>query len=204
VNGYNFTNGIRVVLGHAREEAARLHHEYVGTEHMLLGLLRRDEGVAITVLRDLGIDLERMRTQIEEIIRVGPAASRTGPDLPYTTRAKYVLELAMTTAREMQHSYVGSEHLLLGMLREQKGVAAQALADARVTEANAREGVLKILGTAVDLAPHRAATAQGALRPVVTPALTSVVVEMRYDGGWRRRREFSSAEGAMAFLAEQR
>lgn len=200
MNGYNFTNGIRAVLSKAREEAARLHHEYVGTEHMLLGLLRRDEGVAITALRDLGIDLDRMRTNVEEVIRAGSAAAHTGPDLPYTSRAKYVLELAMKSARELDHSYVGSEHLLLGMLREQKGVAAQVLAEAGVTEASAREAVLKILGTRLTPPPDLTGASQGALRPV----LASVVVEMRYEGGWRRRREFSTAADAMAFLADQR
>ena len=106
----------------------------------------------------------------------------------------------MNAARELDHSYVGSEHLLLGMLREQKGVAAQVLAEAGVTEVTAREAVLKILGTSVTPPPDLAGTSQGALRPV----LASVVVEMRYEGGWRRRREFSTAADAMAFLADQR
>ena len=198
MNGYNFTNGVRVVLSNAREEAARLHHEYVGTEHMLLGLLRRGEGVAIEALRQLQVDTEQLRMTIDETVRAGRASGRTGPDLPYTSRAKYVLELAMNAARELGHSYVGSEHLLLGMLREEKGIAAQVLTNARVTEAGAREAVLKILGTVRAMAPHRASGSQPSERPI----LTSVVVEMRYDGGWRRRREFPTAADAVAFLAE--
>jgi ATP-dependent Clp protease ATP-binding subunit ClpC len=199
VNGYNFTNGVRAVLSNAREEAARLHHEYVGTEHMLLGLLRRGEGVAIEVLRELKVDTERLWMRIEETVRAGQASSRTGPDLPYTSRAKHVLELAMNAARELGHSYVGSEHLLLGMLREEKGIAAQALVEARVTETSAREAVLRILGLARDLPPNRVAGGQ----PSDRPRLTSVVVEMRYDGGWRHRREFRTVAQAMAFLAGQ-
>jgi ATP-dependent Clp protease ATP-binding subunit ClpC len=200
VNGYNFTTGVRAVLSNAREEAARLHHEYVGTEHMLLGLLRRGEGVAIEALRGLQVDTEHLRMRIEEMIRAGQASVRTGPDLPYTTRAKHVLELSMNAARELGHSYVGSEHLLLGLLREEKGVAAQVLMEAGLTEAAAREGVLKLLRT------DRGSQSSGplALQPSERPLLTSVVVEMRYDGGWRRRREFPTATDAMAFLGDQR
>ena len=130
MNGYNFTDRVRKVLQMAREEAARLHHEYVGTEHILLGLIREGEGVAAAVLQNLNVDLEEIQQKIEETVKKGKAAAATGPDLPYTSRAKKVLELAMTEARELNHSYVGTEHLLLGLLREEKGIAAQVLTDA--------------------------------------------------------------------------
>src|SRR6267143_926913 len=124
MNGYNFTDRVRKVLAMAREEAARLHHEYVGTEHILLGLIREGEGVAATVLQNLSVELDEIQQKIEETVKKGKAAQTTGPDLPYTSRAKKVLELAMSEARELSHSYVGTEHLLLGLLREEKGIAA--------------------------------------------------------------------------------
>src|SRR5438132_1112668 len=95
MNGYNFTDRVRKVLQMAREEAARLHHEYVGTEHILLGLIREGEGVAAAVLTNLNVDLEEIQQKIEETVKKGKAAAAAGPDLPYTSRAKKVLELAM-------------------------------------------------------------------------------------------------------------
>jgi len=147
MNGYNFTERVRKVLAMAREEAARLHHEYVGTEHILLGLIREGEGVAATVLQNLSVELDDIQQKIEETVKKGKAGQTTGPDLPYTSRAKKVLELAMSEARELNHSYVGTEHLLLGLLREEKGIAAQVLTDAGVNLDAARTETLHILGT---------------------------------------------------------
>ena len=146
MNGYNFTERVRKVLAMAREEAARLHHEYVGTEHILLGLIREGEGVAATVLQNLSVELDDIQQKIEETVKKGKAGQTTGPDLPYTSRAKKVLELAMSEARELNHSYVGTEHLLLGLLREEKGIAAQVLTDAGVNLDAARAETLRILG----------------------------------------------------------
>ena len=147
MNGYNFTDRVRKVLQMAREEAARLHHEYVGTEHILLGLIREGEGVAAAVLTNLNVDLDDIQQKIEETVKKGKAAAAPGPDLPYTSRAKKVLELAMTEARELNHSYVGTEHLLLGVLREEKGIAAQVLTDAGVTLEQSRAETLRLLGS---------------------------------------------------------
>src|SRR2546425_1148713 len=147
MNGYNFTDRVRKVLQMAREEAARLHHEYVGTEHILLGLIREGEGVAAAVLTNLNVDLEEIQQKIEETVKKGKAAAAAGPDLPYTSRAKKVLELAMSEARELNHSYVGTEHLLLGLLREEKGIAAQVLTDAGVNLEQARAETLRLLGS---------------------------------------------------------
>src|SRR3712207_6380471 len=147
MNGYNFTERVRKVLAMAREEAARLHHEYVGTEHILLGLIREGEGVAATVLQNLNVELDEIQQKIEETVKKGKAAQTTGPDLPYTSRAKKVLELAMSEARELNHSYVGTEHLLLGLLREEKGIAAQVLTDVGVNLDAARAETLRLLGT---------------------------------------------------------
>jgi ATP-dependent Clp protease ATP-binding subunit ClpC len=148
MNGYNFTDRVRKVLQMAREEAARLHHEYVGTEHILLGLIREGEGVAAAVLTNLNVDLDEIQQKIEETVKKGKApAAAAGPDLPYTSRAKKVLELAMSEARELNHSYVGTEHLLLGLLREEKGIAAQVLTDAGVNLEQARAETLRLLGS---------------------------------------------------------
>ncbi|MFM8603804.1 MAG: Clp protease N-terminal domain-containing protein, partial [Gemmatimonadota bacterium] len=162
MNGYNFTERVRKVLAMAREEAARLHHEYVGTEHILLGLIREGEGVAAAVLNNLSVDLEEIQQKIEETVKKGKAAQAAGPDLPYTSRAKKVLELAMGEARELNHSYVGTEHLLLGLLREEKGIAAQVLTDAGVNLEAARAETLRLLGTEMPSNGEAAPAAAGA------------------------------------------
>ncbi len=143
---YNFTDRVRKVLAMAREEAIRLHHDYVGTEHILLGLIREGEGVAAAVLTNLTVDLEQLQERIEESVRPGKATIALG-ELPYTSRAKKVLEFAMAEARELNHSYVGTEHLLLGLLREEKGIAADVLNQLGVTLEEARRQTLKLLGS---------------------------------------------------------
>ncbi len=171
MNGYNFTERVRKVLAMAREEAARLHHEYVGTEHILLGLIREGEGVAAAVLQNLSVDLDEITLKIEETVKKGKAAQATGPDLPYTSRAKKVLELAMAEARDLNHSYVGTEHLLLGLLREERGIAAQVLTDSGVSLEAARAETLRLLGT--EMPPQsQAAEAEkaGTAAPSAAPA----------------------------------
>jgi ATP-dependent Clp protease ATP-binding subunit ClpC len=143
---YNFTDRVRKVLAMAREEAIRLQHDYVGTEHILLGLIREGEGVAAAVLTNLSVDLEQIQERIEESVRRGKATIALG-ELPYTSRAKKVLEFAMAEARELNHSYVGTEHLLLGLLREEKGIAAEVLNQLGVTLEEARRQTLKLLGS---------------------------------------------------------
>ena len=147
MNGYNFTDRVRKILQMAREEAARLNHEYVGTEHILLGLTREGEGVAAAVLQNLNVDLEEIIRTIDATVKKGKTPPKRGLDLPYASRAKKVLELAMSETRELNHSYVGSEHLLLGLLREEKGIAAQVLVDAGVTLVSARAETLRLIGS---------------------------------------------------------
>jgi DNA-binding transcriptional regulator YhcF (GntR family) len=148
--GYNFTERVRKVLAITREEAIRLRHEYVGTEHILLALIREGEGMAATVLQNLNADPDAIRRTIEETVQKGKASPPAGRDLPYTSRAKTVLELATREARELNHGYVGTEHLLLGLLREERGVAAQALLRGGVNVDAARAETLRILGTEMD------------------------------------------------------
>ena len=118
MNGYNFTERVRKVLQFAREEANAIRHEYVGTEHILLGLCREGEGVAAAALQNLDVDSGDVRDSILKVVKPGPTGSHMPVDLPYTSRVKKTLELAMQEAHELQHSYVGTEHLLLGLLRE--------------------------------------------------------------------------------------
>ena len=131
-NAWNFTEDVRRALARAREESQRLRHEYVGTEHLLLGLLKDGANVAVQILQELGVDRAQVRAGIEGTVKPGKG-SPPGPDLPYTSRAKKSLELAMTEARDRNDSYVGAEHLLLGVLREEKGIAAQILVSLGVT-----------------------------------------------------------------------
>jgi ATP-dependent Clp protease ATP-binding subunit ClpC len=145
---YNFTDRVRKVLAMAREEAIRLQHDYVGTEHILLGLIREGEGVAAAVLTNLNVDLDQIHDQVEESVKKGKATIALG-ELPYTSRAKKVLEFAMAEARELNHSYVGTEHLLLGLLREEKGIAAQVLNSLGVSLEEGRAETLKVLGSEV-------------------------------------------------------
>ena len=140
-NGYNFTDRVREALAAAREEAAQLGHETVGTEHLLLGLLSASPGVAAAILANLKVDAQQLRASLLALTL--PASGRiTGPDLPYRTRAKRALEESMAAARELNHNYVGTEHMLLGLLREGDGIAAKALTNAGVTLDNATTAVL--------------------------------------------------------------
>jgi ATP-dependent Clp protease ATP-binding subunit ClpC len=147
MNGYNFTERVRKTLAMSREEAARLHHEYVGTEHILLALVREDAGVATAVLRNLGVEPDAIRRAVEAVVRPGtPTRGPHFPDLPYTTRAKKAFELSMTEAREMRCGYVDTEHFLLGLLREEQGIAGQELRHAGVTLEAARAETVRLLG----------------------------------------------------------
>jgi ATP-dependent Clp protease ATP-binding subunit ClpC len=157
---YNFTDRVRKVLAMAREEAIRLQHDYVGTEHVLLGLIREGEGVAAAVLSNMNVDLDAVHEGVEESVRPGKATIALG-ELPYTSRAKKVLEYAMAEARELNHSYVGTEHLLLGLLREEKGIAAQVLNSLGVTLEETRSETLRILGSEVAPGPEPSGIGSG-------------------------------------------
>ena len=140
----NFTPRAQQVLQLARKEADRFNHGYIGTEHLLLGLIALGEGVAVTVLRRMGLDLETVRLEVEKAVGVGSDMKTVG-NVPYTPRVKKVLALAGTEARGMHVEFVGTEHILLGLLREGEGVAARVLANLRVDLDRTREAVLKEL-----------------------------------------------------------
>ncbi len=139
-----FTERARKVMTYARQEAIRFNHDYVGTEHILLGLVKEGSGVAANVLENLGVDLEKVRLEVEKLVRTGPATATKG-DKPYTSRAKKVLELSMEEARNLDHNYVGTEHLLLGLLRESEGIAAQVLLNLGLKLDDVRNEVMEFL-----------------------------------------------------------
>ncbi|MEZ5944041.1 MAG: ATP-dependent Clp protease ATP-binding subunit [Planctomycetaceae bacterium] len=140
-----FTDRARKVMQLANQEAQRFNHEYIGTEHILLGLVKEGSGVAANVLKNLDVDLRKIRLEVEKIVQSGPDLVTIGK-LPQTPRAKKVIEYAMEEARNLNHNYVGTEHLLLGLLREQEGVAAQVLMNLGLKLEDVREEVLNLLG----------------------------------------------------------
>jgi ATP-dependent Clp protease ATP-binding subunit ClpC len=120
----NFTPRAQQVLALARKEADRFNHNFIGTEHLLLGLIKLGQGVAVNVLQKMGVDLENVRLEVEKHVGAGPDQKVMG-SIPYTPRVKKVLSLAAKEAKALNHTYVGTEHILLGLLKEGDGVAAK-------------------------------------------------------------------------------
>jgi ATP-dependent Clp protease ATP-binding subunit ClpC len=141
---HNFTPRAQQSLALARKEADRLHHNFVGTEHLLLGLISLGQGVAVNVLRKLGVDLETARREVEHQVGKGPEQKIFG-NIPYTPRVKKVLALAMKEAKALSHTYVGTEHILLGLLRECDNVAARVLMNLGVNIEQTQQEILKEL-----------------------------------------------------------
>ncbi|CAN5697108.1 ATP-dependent Clp protease ATP-binding subunit [soil metagenome] len=144
-----FTDRARKVMALANQEAQRFNHEYIGTEHILLGLVKEGSGVGANVLKNLDIDLRKVRLEVEKLVRPGPEMVTMGK-LPQTPRAKKVIEFAIEEARNLNHNYVGTEHLLLGLLREHDGVAAQVLMNLGLKLDQVREEVLNLLGAGTE------------------------------------------------------
>jgi len=143
-----FTERARKVIILAKEEARRFNHDYIGTEHILLGLIREGEGVAAAVLQKLGVSLENIRLEIEKLVQPGPTTQIIG-DIPFTPRAKKALELAAEEARALGHNYIGTEHLLLGLIREGEGIASQVLLNLGLDLNTVRNEVMELLGSAI-------------------------------------------------------
>ena len=144
-----FTDRARKVMALANQEAQRFNHDYIGTEHILLGLVKEGSGVGANVLKNLGVDLRKVRLEVEKLVKSGPEMVTMGK-LPQTPRAKRVIEYAIEEARNLNHNYVGTEHLLLGLLREQDGVAATVLLNLGLKLEDVREEVLNLLGAGVE------------------------------------------------------
>ncbi|MBI2447889.1 MAG: ATP-dependent Clp protease ATP-binding subunit, partial [Candidatus Omnitrophica bacterium] len=141
-----FTERARKVILLAKEEAKRFNHDYIGTEHILLGLIREGEGVAAAVLQSLGLSLDRIRLEVEKLVQPGPSTMVSG-DIPFTPTAKKVLDLATEEARALGHNYIGTEHLLLGLIREGEGVASQVLLNLGLDLQKVRSEILELLGS---------------------------------------------------------
>src|SRR6059036_2723047 len=171
----NFTPRAQQVLALARKEADRFNHNFVGTEHLLLGLIKLGQGVAVNVLQKMGLDLETVRMEVEKQVGTGPDQKMIG-NIPYTPRVKKVLALAAKEAKQLAHTYVGTEHILLGLLREGDGVAARVLKNLDVDIEQTRQEILKELDpnlsqqeeSAVPDAPEKAPEKKGEVK---TPAL---------------------------------
>jgi ATP-dependent Clp protease ATP-binding subunit ClpC len=146
MNSSNFTDQARTVLELARVSASTRHHDHVDPEHILLGLMVERDGAGAAVLRQIGIDLRDMQTRVEGKLKPSRSGRPTGPDLPYTARAKRVLEFAMRESRDLNHAHVGSEHLVIAVMRE-KGMAARALAEAGASLDGLRKETSRLLGT---------------------------------------------------------
>lgn len=142
-----FTERARRVILLAKEEAKRFNHDYIGTEHLLLGLIREGEGVAAAVLMSLGLDPTKIRMEVEKLVQPGPSAVVSG-DIPFTPKAKKAIELSMEEARQLGHNYIGTEHLLLGLIKEGEGVASEVLTNLGLDAAKVRDEVMQILGSA--------------------------------------------------------
>ena len=169
----NFTPRAQQVLALARKEADRFHHNYVGTEHLLLGLINLGQGVAVNVLQKMGLDLQTVRAAVEKQVGTGPESKPSG-NIPYTPRVKKVLALAGKEAKALNHSYVGTEHILLGLLREGEGVAARVLKSLEVDIERCRNEILSELDPNFSGEPEEAAAGPGASdekKESKTPAL---------------------------------
>jgi len=147
-----FTDRARKVMALANQEAQRFNHEYIGTEHILLGLVKEGSGVGATVLKNLDVDIKKLRLEVEKLVKSGPDMVTMGK-LPQTPRAKKVIEYAIEEARALNHNYVGTEHILLGLLRESEGIAAQVLMNLGLKLEDVRQEVLNLLGAGVEDAP---------------------------------------------------
>jgi ATP-dependent Clp protease ATP-binding subunit ClpC len=141
-----FTDRARKVMQLANQEAQFLDHEYIGTEHILLGLVKEGEGVGANALKNLGIDLQRVRQEIDKILMASPVDTDCPRKLPLTPRAKKVIEYAREEAKSLRHDYVDTEHLLLGLMRETEGLAAQIIMNLGTTLPEVRNEVVSLLG----------------------------------------------------------
>jgi ATP-dependent Clp protease ATP-binding subunit ClpC len=200
LGGYDFTSGVRGALIKAREEAQRRNHEYVGTEHLLLGLLGGEDPLVMDVLDNLAANPMSLQQAVEQTLTDGePGRAKGITDLPYTARARVVLDQAISTAHEFGDGYVGTQHLLLGLIRERHGVAAQSLTAAGLTEPTLRREVVRLLqgeGVAAMLDDVAAG-------PTETQVPLSIAVEVRYEDGTLAKKIFASKDAAIGFLRDK-
>jgi len=195
--GYDFTYRVRGALIKAREEARLRHHEHVGTEHLLLGLLAEEDTLVMDVLENLGAGPIDLQTAVELMITDGkPTGRAQTPDLPYTPRARVVLDQAISTAHEFGDGYVGTQHLLLGLIREQHGIAARAMTTAGLTEPLLRREVVRLL-------QGEGVAAMIDVPQSDTQVPLSIAVEVHYGDGSTAKKVFTSKDEAIGFLRDK-
>jgi len=199
MSGYNFTERMRKVLAMACEQAVELGYDCVSTEHILLAIIAEGEGNGATVMRALDGDLEAIARRVKELANPERRRGwRSGPDLPYTSAGKRVLELAMREARELNHSYVGTEHLLLGLLGEGKGVAARALGEIGIELSAARAETEQLVMAQMSTSePSRRGIW---LDRLAARRIDGVELSVRFHDGEVRQRSFASAREAAEYL----
>lgn len=190
--GFEFSSQLRAVLGTARVEAQRFRHPYIGTEHILLGLIRDEDGGSADVFRTLGVAREEIRQKLEETLRPGPEMIAR-PDLPYTARAKKVLELTMQECVRSRAVAADTQQLLVGLCAEEKGIAAEVLRSLGITTDAAR--------TAVDQLSGRASEPPSQATPA--PVVDSVTIEIRRSDGSVSREVLPTITDAMEYLYNQ-
>jgi ATP-dependent Clp protease ATP-binding subunit ClpC len=180
-----FTDRARKIMQLANQEAQRFNHEYIGTEHILLGLIQEGTGVAANVIHDLHVDPRKIKLEVEKLIQCGRHPLTLGK-LPHTPRAKSVIQRAMQEARDLNHNYVGSEHILLGLLREGEGVAAVVLNNCGVTWEAARSQTLALLGheTCSPSAPQRSETPEESIEVAPKRSAACPHCGRPYRTGW--------------------
>jgi ATP-dependent Clp protease ATP-binding subunit ClpC len=198
--GYDFTTRVRGSLIKAREDALRRNHDYVGTEHLLLGLLAEEDALVMDVLDNLAANPMVLQQSVEQRLTDGQPGRRVimTTDLPYTSRARVVLDQAIAAAHEFGDGYVGTQHLLLGLIRETHGIAAQSLVAAGLTEPKLKREVVRLLqgegvaATFDDTVSERSET----------QVPLSIAVEVRYEDGTLAKKVFASKDAAIGFLRE--
>ena len=200
MSGYDFTNRVRGALIKARQEAERRQHDSVGSEHLLLGLLGEEDALVMDVLENLGVNPMVLQQAVEQRISDG-RAGRVKPitDLPYTARARVVLDQAIAAAHEFGDGYVGTQHLLLGLIRERHSIGAQELTAAGLTEPKLRREIVRILqGEGVAAMLDDAEPSQ-----TDTQVPLSIAVEVRYEDGTLAKKIFASKDAAIGFLRDK-
>ena len=200
LSGYDFTSRVRGALIKAREEAQRRNHEFVGTEHLFIGLIAEEDALVMDVLDNLGVNPMAVQQAVEQRITDGrPGRAKDISDLPYTPRARVVLDQAIATAHEFGDGYVGTQHLLLGLMRERHGIAAQELTAAGLTEQRLRREIVRLLqGEGVAAMLDDVTT-----EATDTQVPLSIAVEVRYEDGTLAKKVFASKDAAIGFLRDK-
>jgi ATP-dependent Clp protease ATP-binding subunit ClpC len=197
--GYDFNSRVRGALIRAREDARRRLHEYVGTEHLLLGLLAEEDTLVVDVLERLAVRPIDLQVAVEQMLTEGrPTGRIQTPDLPYTARARVVLDQAISTAHEFGDGYVGTQHLLLGLMREKQGIAARAMTAAGLTEVNLLREIVRLLQGEAVAAMIDAPESQSDMQVPL-----SIAVEVHYGDGSMAKKIFRSKDEAIGFLRDK-